>query len=109
MRKRNRVGEREVGKDERLTVTEWHGSAELLRSGERGVGGAEQAKANPRSIQSGERLRGAWVLSGWYFGPLGVFLAVPLYLIFYGKVEGLPSGDPRLIPHNPQSSEDQSP
>ena len=84
------MGERRF-KFERLTVTEWQRERG-------GVGEAAQARTTPRSTQSGERLRVAWFLCGWCFGPLGVFLAVPFTFIFYGKREGLPRRNPRRRP-----------
>ena len=79
---------------ERLTVTEWHGSAELPKSDEGCVRRAELARATPRSNPKSEeaKRRVFGVFGGTY--DFGVFLAVPLPFIFYGKREGEPSGDP---------------
>ena len=52
-----------------LRLRSGNGSAELLRSGEGGVGGAERVRATPRSTLE----RRVWDLSGWYYGPLGCF------------------------------------
>ena len=79
---------------ERLTVTEWHGSTEQTKSDEGGVRRAELARATPRSNPKSEeaKRRVFGVFCGTY--DFGVFLAVPLPFIFYGKRGGLPSGDP---------------
>ena len=109
MRRRNLgLGERLCLSDGYRRLRSGNGSTEPLRSGEGVVGGAEHVRATPRSTlerrEAKRRVGFEWLVL-WTFG---CFLAVPLYLIFYGKREGLPNGDPRLRPHRPPSSEDRS-
>ena len=84
---------------ERLTVTEWHGSADPPRSDEGGVRRAELARATPRSNPKSEEAKRRVVCVFGGTSDFGVFLAVPLPFIFYGKMEGEPSGDPSEDPH----------
>ena len=69
------------------------------KSDEGGVRRAELARATPRSSPKSEetKRRVFGVFVGTY--DFGVFLAVPLPFIFYGKREGEPSGDPSEDPH----------
>ena len=101
--KRILVGLVEVGKAERLTVTEWHGSAEPLRSDEGVVGRAKQARATPSSTRRGEWLRGAWFVCLVGTSDFGVFLPCP-YPYFLRKDGRIAESRPRLIPPPPSPS-----
>ena len=83
---------------DRLAVKERHGSAELPKSDEGLVRRAELARAtprsNPKSKETKRRVFG--VFGGTY--DFGVFLAVHLPFIFYGKMEGSRAGTQAKTP-----------
>ena len=90
---------RSVFNCERLTVTEWqreHGTTKKRRRRSRRSG---TSKNHPKKYPEWrEAKRRVVSVCGWYFGPLGVFLAVQFTFIFYGKREGLPRRNPRRRP-----------
>ena len=83
---------------ERLTVKEWHGSAEPLKSDEGLERRAELARATPRSNLKSEetkrRVFGVFVV----LTTLVVFSAVPFTLHFCGKREGSRAGTQAKTP-----------
>ena len=83
---------------ERLTVKEWHGSAEPLESDEGLERRAELARATPRSNLKSEetkrRVFGVFVV----LTTLVVFSAVPFTFTFYGKREGSRAGTQAKTP-----------
>ena len=83
---------------EQLTVKEWHGSAEPLKSDEGLKRRAELARATPRSNLKSEetkrRVFGVFVV----LTTLVSFLPCPLPFIFYGKREGSRAGTQAKTP-----------
>ena len=82
-----RMRRRNLGLEERLCSSDGYlrlqggsGSAEPLRSGAGVVGGAEQARATPRSTREWREAKRRVGFELLYFGPLGDFLAVPFTL-----------------------------
>ena len=95
MRRRNLcLGERLCLSDGYRRLQSGSGSAELLRNGEGVVGGAEQARATPRSTrerrEAKRRVGFEWLVL-WTFG---YFLAVPL-LYFLRKNGGIAEQRPQ--------------
>ena len=79
---------------ERLTVKEWQRERGTTKKRRRRSRRSETSKSHPKKYtewrEAKRRVGFVW------FGTLYLwcFLAVPFTLIFYGKREGLPSGDP---------------
>ena len=59
---------------ERLTVKEWQRERGTTKKRRRRSWRSGTSKNHPKKYPGEERLRGAWDLSGWYFGHLMFFL-----------------------------------
>ena len=88
----------------RLTVKEWQRERGASKKRRTRCWRSVASKNHPEEYPGAERLRGACLLRGWYFGPLGVFLAVPLPLFSEERGRDCRAATPGEDPHQPPSS-----
>ena len=83
---------------ERLTVTEWQQKRRTTKKRRKKSWRSGTSKSHPKKYPEWIETKRRVVLCGLVLWTFGVFSCLALALIFDGKMEGLPSRNPRLRP-----------